>query len=282
MKTSELETRRACAQYLAGLGMMVFPAGVPGDDKMPLVRWRTDEPASCAYATVEAWWRTWPTANIGIDCRESSLLVIDIDSEDAADRWDRIWDEHADHPWDQGRYPVVETGRGWHIIGEQPDPLIKGGDHPLGAEIDIKGNGMVIGPGSIVNGHRRLVVAGDLADMPPWPDWLISMLRPRPQRRSFAYDRRQRRQSRWITPYQAHAKLAEWACEIERAPYGDQNNMINRAAHIMTRDFCPPLDPEEIRARLELAAEKGNHPEHRARPSVRSGMLSGLGTSAPK
>ena len=25
---------------------------------------------------------------------------------------------------------------------------------------------MVIGPGSIVNGHRRLLVAGDLADMP--------------------------------------------------------------------------------------------------------------------
>ena len=85
-----------------------------------------------------------------------------------------------------------------------------------------------------------------------------------------------------ITPYKAQAKLAEWARQIERAPDGDQNKMINRAAHIVTRDFCPPLDPEEMRARLELAAEKGNHPEHRAEPSVRSGMQSGLGTSAPK
>jgi hypothetical protein len=254
---------------------MLFPAGVPGNDKQPLVRWRSDEPASCDRATVDAWWHRWPTANIGIDCRESGLLAADLDSDEAADQWDTWWDAHADHPWDTGRYPVVETGRGWHILSDQPDPPIRDGN-PLGHGIDIKGSGQVIGPGSIVNGHRRLLVAGDLADIPTWPDEVITGLRPRSRPRSFATGQRLRQSWFRPTPYKAHQELANWARQIELAPDGEQNKMINRAAHIVTRDFCPPLDPEEVRIRLELAAEAGNHPRHRAEPTIRSGMQSGL------
>ena len=76
--------------------------------------------------------------------------------------------------------------------------------------------------------------------------------------------------SRWFTPSEPKARreLRRWADRIEDAPDGKQNIAINLSAFILAKDFCPPLDPEEIRQELLDAAERGNHPHHRAQSTI--------------
>jgi hypothetical protein len=63
---------------------------------------------------------------------------------------------------------------------------------------------------------------------------------------------------------------------IVRAPDGDQNNTINRAAfNVGTLVAAGALGEVEAREALLSAARAGNHPEGRARPSIESGLRSG-------
>ena len=79
----------------------------------------------------------------------------------------------------------METRRGWHIYTDMPEPAIGGQKiRALGEGIDVQGAGrMVVGPGSVVSGHHRTLTAGDLANVPPCPAWLVLILRAaEPQR----------------------------------------------------------------------------------------------------
>ena len=64
---------------------------------------------------------------------------------------------------------------------------------------------------------------------------------------------------------------------IVSAPDGDQNNTINRAAfNVGTLVGAGALTEGEARDALLAAALAGNHPEGRARPSIESGLRSGM------
>lgn len=64
---------------------------------------------------------------------------------------------------------------------------------------------------------------------------------------------------------------------IVSAPDGDQNNTINRAAfNVGTLVAAGALSEAEGREALLSAARAGNHPEGRARPSIESGLRSGM------
>ncbi|MEU1518297.1 hypothetical protein ABZ490_40170 [Streptomyces sp. NPDC005811] len=67
--------------------------------------------------------------------------------------------------------------------------------------------------------------------------------------------------------------------QIVRAPDGDQNNTINRAAfNVGTLVGAGALSEGEAREALLSAARAGNHPEGRARPSIDSGLRAGAGS----
>ncbi|AKN70594.1 hypothetical protein QR97_12820 [Streptomyces sp. PBH53] len=64
---------------------------------------------------------------------------------------------------------------------------------------------------------------------------------------------------------------------IVNAPHGDQNNTINRAAfNVGTLVAAGAVSEAEARQALLSAALAGNHPEGRARPSIESGLRSGM------
>ena len=61
---------------------------------------------------IQAWWRKWPDADIGIATGAlSGLIVIDIDGANGLATLKALVDRHGALP----RTAFVKTGRGWHV-----------------------------------------------------------------------------------------------------------------------------------------------------------------------
>ena len=133
-------------------------------------------------AQVGAWWDRWPHANVGILLEPSRLVLVDLDSDDAAREI-------------QERLPAtayVTTGKGWHVYYQAPGGLpgrrrTKWGDCK---EIDLLGKGYVVAPPSIHATGRAYAWEGDLGCVADAPGWLVAALSPptppKPRTLSFA------------------------------------------------------------------------------------------------
>lgn len=148
------EFGRAAAWYARERGWRVFPlhsvtAGVcscgaedckaPG--KHPRVA-RGCLEATTDAAQIAAWWKAWPTANVGI-ATGRGLVVLDVD------------DRHG------GRDSLVDLRR---VLGDLPETVCSvtgsGGLHYyLGVEVEVRNSANVLGPGLDVRGEGGYVVA---------------------------------------------------------------------------------------------------------------------------
>ena len=122
--------------YAKSLNWFVFPL-VPRN-KTPLTP-NGFKDASNDPERIKAWWAQTPQANIGVDCGRSNLAVIDLDGDNALDRWNVISDSMG-LPF--ARCAVAETGGGGnHIVYAQPTPRIRNTTGKLGKGIDTRGDG---------------------------------------------------------------------------------------------------------------------------------------------
>lgn len=254
---------------LVTLGYVVFP--LVEDTKIPPqgMYWRAM--GSSDPDEVTSWWSKFPNDNVGIDCGKSHILVIDLDSEDAADRWDETWDQNDDDSWDDGRYPVVETRRGWHVYFEQPCPVVGNPkQHRLGEGIDVKGDGgMVVGPGSVISGHEYTLVRGDLADVPRCPRWLLPKIRSSARVSAFQASRNQALHDHVVKGWGAMHLVKSAVNQIAHAPPGHRNDKLNTWAYQLRN---VELDNGDVFDELMHAAEQAGLPEHEARATIRSGL----------
>jgi hypothetical protein len=241
---------------LAKLGYAIFPI-LPGT-KLPAIPWKDN--STCNEEIIASWWREYPDDNAGINCGESSLLVVDVDSEDAMRALKRLWkSESTGLPWDDA--PTVATRRGWHLYFSQPRQPLGNSVSKLALGVDTRGaGGMVVAPGSVVKGVTYQLVSGDLSAVPLLPAWLEVKLRPK---------LRPRREHRYVPGWYAELELGLWEGKIISAPDGEQNNTINRAAYSLAMDRLPD---DVIETRLGAAAEQGHHPRYRAAETIRSGI----------
>jgi len=122
---------------------------IPLREKKPLVAWAQYMNDAADEATVEAWWKEWPDANVGIVCGVvSDLVVFDCD-DDAAAAWAR---ENL-----PGTPFTVRTGKGWHLYYHHPGAAEVGAlkrlreeIHDLGIHGDLQADTRyVVGPGSV-------------------------------------------------------------------------------------------------------------------------------------
>lgn len=254
---------------LAKLGYCLFP--IAPDSKIPVIKW--SQHSTCSLTAVEAWWKQFPDDNIGIDCGQTGLLVVDLDGPEAMSAWDQLWDRHEfandkGRLWDGGLWPVIRTRRGYHIYFDASQNDFKNTASKLGPGIDTRGNGgMVIAPGSVVGGRSYRLVAGHLNSVEFAPDWLArKLVKPKTLGKH-------RPAGGFLKPslHRAERELTKWCKRIADADWGTQNNTINTAAYVL-RGFIPPLDMEYVIDQLEIAAEQGNHPRDRARATIRSGL----------
>src|ERR1700733_12182705 len=107
-------SQKAAALALVHLGYGIFPL-VP-DRKIPPegMHWR--EMFTYDPGQVADWWSKFPDDNIGVNCEASGLLVIDLDSEEAADRFVRLWYHHEGTELADSGTPIIWTRPGrWQI-----------------------------------------------------------------------------------------------------------------------------------------------------------------------
>ena len=153
-------------------GWRVFPVA----GKVPrLAAWPTQ--ATTDEATQRRWWRTWPTADVGIATGDG-LVVLDVDPRHGGDS------SLADLERQHGPLPdtprVLTGGGGLHLYFAVDQTI--GNRAGLAPGIDLRGDGgFVVAPPSVhANGRRYAWELGaSPADVPlaPAPEWLLERIR---------------------------------------------------------------------------------------------------------
>ncbi|MFF3547087.1 bifunctional DNA primase/polymerase [Streptomyces platensis] len=172
-------TTAAAAADLAARGLAVFPL-LPGGRKpgagARLSRCLTDP------VRVREVWRDGD--NIGVGCRASGIVGLDLDLDDEADGQAVLVSLAArlGEPWPDTLTVRTPSG-GRHLYFAAPDGCtigsFSGGRTLLGPGIDVRGpgrrcGGYLIGPGSVVGG-TPYVIERD-APLRPLPGWISDRL----------------------------------------------------------------------------------------------------------
>ncbi|MFJ7990357.1 bifunctional DNA primase/polymerase [Streptomyces sp. NPDC096351] len=159
-------------------GLALFPLQ-PGGRRPAAEEWQA---TASADPTVLA---AWPAdANIGVACRRSRLVVLDLDVKHDDNGIDTLgWHlARRREPWPQtltvatpsgGRHVYFRARAGWTV------PSSSGGRTRLGPGIDVRApgrrfGGYVVGPGSTVDtGHYEISVDAPVQTLPAWMAGLI-------------------------------------------------------------------------------------------------------------
>jgi Bifunctional DNA primase/polymerase, N-terminal len=251
-------------------GLSPFPI-LAGTKRDTPLKWR--ENLVSDRQEIIDWWSEFPDDNMGINTGASLLLVVDLDTSAGIEEFQTMWRKRETISYQRYTRVSATASGGQHVWFDLPNPPLPNTYRKLGPHIDTRGlGGMIVAPDSrTAKGEYRLLNSLPVRELPPW---LLAKLRHINKHREVKRTRR----TGWCCPTetQAAAQLANWCARIIHAPDGEQNNRLNLAAFTLARECCPPLDPEEIREALEHAARTGHHPEHRARPTVASGLAQGL------
>ncbi len=108
----------------------------------------------------------------GAESRGSGIFVVDVDGDDALERWRALGDTPETL--------TVRTGRGWQCYFSHPGFPVRNSAGELAKGIDIRGDGgFVVAPGSPHKSGATYQVVVD-APLAPAPIWLLDWLRARP------------------------------------------------------------------------------------------------------
>lgn len=216
----------------AGTGWPVFP--LTPRDKLPLIPeaqgGRGVHDATTEAATIEAWWRRWPKANIGL-AAGPTFWALDIDYEgweatepDGADTFAAIEARF-------GKLPATvkqQTGSGgWQLLFK-PHPGIKNLRKCLPGIDTRSAGGYIVAPPSVHpcgKRYRWLVAPGEV-ELATAPAWLIALVEP--------VEVPEPARPKPVEPVNLdrYAAIAlERACErIARAPVGEQCDALEHQA----------------------------------------------------
>lgn len=263
------------ATSLAEAGIFVFPCHPGGEEvkrPMPGVFWRNQSTTDAAR--IDAWWRRWPDAVVGIDLAKSGLLVIDADRKPG--RPDGVAAFIA-LGFDLSCVPQVQTpSDGVHYYFRQGfNPPHGNARGILPAGIDVRGHGgYVIAPGCEIEAGAY-VPLNDVAEPAPVPPWLAGLLRPLAPRQTSHSPQVVPNGS----PYAEEALRRE--CEIiASAASGTRNETINTSAFNIGQ-LVPHLIPEsEALIALNAAASalglKPNDKVFGPRGTIVRGLRAGM------
>ncbi|MFG2002315.1 bifunctional DNA primase/polymerase [Spirillospora sp. NPDC048911] len=258
--------RRASAVGHTVRGWAVFPCGTPTDDhghpagsasdcerckaeKAPRRGWKWKERNSNDRAVISAHWPK-DDPNLGVACRASGLVVVDLDTAAHGAVIPPDWAakggihegadvlayraEEAGQPYPFETYTVRTSSGGWHLYFQAPpDRAIPNSAGKIGPMVDVRGTanadgqpggGYVLGAGSIVGGAQYTV----LHDVPPMPlpGWIADLAAPtRPVpavRRPIP--------ARSNGEGRPHSRFVGLLDTVLSAPNGQRNNVLHWAA----------------------------------------------------
>lgn len=137
--------------------------------KRPLTAHGKDE-ASADRATVERWVRRWPNANVGIACRPSGVIALDVDPRHGGD--DALFDLEARFGALPDTWRSITGGGGLHVFFRNPRVELRG---EIAPGVEIKDAGYIVAPPSVHPSGRAYAweIAPDDAELADLPEaWL--------------------------------------------------------------------------------------------------------------
>jgi hypothetical protein len=235
--------------------------------------------ASTDPATIAAWWKRSPLANIGLlTGTPGGLFALDLDSLEAEIRLADVLGVGLEPAGLGGLH--VSTGRGLHVWYRLPEGVtIKNSAGRLGPGIDVRGDGgYVVAPPSLHASGRRYRFAGGKLEPPPQrllaeltrSDPTSSHAVPSPGRTPIATGGQTTRYGRGVIERRAAAVLA--------APEGTLNYSLLRAATTCAGYAASgEIALDDARNALLEAAVAAGHPRRSALRTIESGFERGLG-----
>jgi Bifunctional DNA primase/polymerase, N-terminal len=260
-------TTMEAAVAAAERGLAVFPL-VPGRKRPAVDRW--EERACADPGTVARHW-PGPEHGVGIACRPSRLVVLDLDCHgELPAEWAALPGVHdgrdvfaclcewAGQDW-PATYCTMTPSGGWHIYFTAPDRQeIRNSAGLLGPQVDVRAaGGYVVGAGSVVSG-RPYEVLDDGAAV-PLPGWIARMLtrQPEPPAPRPSGD--------------VPARVAGLVRTVQAAPEGQRNDTLFWAA-CRCAELDDRVDREAAAAALLPAAITAGLTEREARRTIASAM----------
>jgi hypothetical protein len=252
------------ALKFASRGWHVFPVQARGKHPLTQTGFReaTDDPGQIAR-----WWEKWRTANIGIACGASQIVVVDVDLPHGPESI-RALDVHL---------PATLTQRtgsgGTQFFYKAPAwPLhntagrLPGVGKLLGVDLRADGGYVVVPPSIHPSGNAYEWVHNVWPE--PCPDWLREAEKPRPAPEP--YPKR-------VGDAYADAALDGECRKVQYALSGNRNNTLNEAAFALGQLIASGvLDETTVRERLTTAALHVGLDEREAAVTITSGLRAGM------
>ncbi len=256
------------ALALAEAGAHVFPCKPRG--KMPLIP-KSDGGNGHHDATTDPeqitdWWTQCPKANIGIACKTSGWLVLDIDRDhkdgNGAETLSDIEAELGFLP----KTSEVKTGNGFHLYFKDPGVAPPA---EMGPGLHVKYNGYVISPPSIhPDGEQYAwVQRGNPVELPK--PWVKRLKKGKPRNAATA------------TPEQTSqdgAEILKEACEsLANCKKGSRNDTLNKTAYWIAQHVAGGAIQEgPAKKAIRKAAEDCGLEEKEIQRTAKSGWDAGL------
>ncbi len=259
------------AVRFAQAGVPVFPC-VPGG-KRPLVEHGFRD-ASSDPAQVEAWWRRWPAANIGVPTGAASgVEVVDVDRKAGGHGFSAFGCARR-AGLTEGWVGLVRTPSGGMHAYYRADP-----DRPqpswqaARARIDFRGEGgyVIVPPSVVVTDGRRAsyVLTGgpDRDTRPVDAGALRDFLDPRPRQSAF--------RSGGVSRTEDAVRLAGWVAALGE---GERNRGLFWAACRLAEAGAPPASALDV---LGPAGERAGLPPREVFVTIRSAYRTTHATPRP-
>lgn len=238
--------------------------------------------------TIRFWTQVDPYANVGIACKPSQLLVIDLDTAkgdwnlrgtewaymhdvlgprvNGADLWDEMcWKNNPDGEGPMATYAVRTGSGGLHLYYQWPAhwPRISQAS-PVKGVVDVRGNGGQYGGYVLAEGSQT--AAG--AYLPPYgsgvpvmlaPEWIRALVAERPAQPKI------HRQSGIRQP--GAVSWSGLVDSVRNAGEGNRNNALLWAARAMCSDGAPEGEAIDV---LGQAATVAGLPWHEIERTIQS------------
>ena len=122
----------------AKLGWFIFPIKYKCKHPPLIKKWQIN--ASNNKEQIKEWWKQLPTANIGLACGKSRVVVVDLDERrDGVDNWKELCQKDSIN---DDTLTSITGGGGLHLFFKAPLNIeIRSGNDKLGDGIDIKAKG---------------------------------------------------------------------------------------------------------------------------------------------
>lgn len=216
---------------------------------------------------IEAWWRSWPDANIGLATGViSGIYVVDLDGPDAIAAWGEI--ETEAQSW------VSRTGNGEHHVYSLSEPL-PSTHWKVARGIDTRGDGgYIVAPPSLHRSGRRYQWTRQASRLEPLPAFVLAACTPR-----INTERGPAEITYGATTSYGRGVLRNAVARIRAAGEGTRNSTLNDEAFLVGQFVAGgEIDPVGVAQVLEAASTDDD------RKKVRTTVARGLrdGADSPR